>query len=269
MQPSVRIFLHASAAIQRSGFTFFPQGRMKWLRCSQPRQLNPNEAALPGPSFLSCSGKANQTSQPSPIADIWHMHFAIRNPKWHCMLIWYDLICIYFNVILSCLPVGVRQCQLPSRRLHHMTYNILLSYKIFCPGPECCPRMECHQAHPAICQVSLDAWTTQKSHSDYWLNVRQCSHHRRDLPKWIESWSMVNSFKRSTHGPCPVSQNKIQLQLFKFMWACMYVCIIYPPTPAVTKAGAAPGTTAGVEQVFVGLPSNPYNAPRQLAPRTP
>lgn len=70
MQPSVRIFLHASAAIQRSGFTFFPQGRMKWLRCSQPRQLNPNEAALPGPSFLSCSGKANQTSQPSPIADI-------------------------------------------------------------------------------------------------------------------------------------------------------------------------------------------------------
>ena len=49
---------------------------------------------------------------------------------------------------------------------------------------------------------------------------------------------MMNSFKRSTNGPCPVSQNKIQLQLFKFMWVCMNVCIIYPPTSAVTKAGA-------------------------------
>ena len=27
-----------------------------------------------------------------------------------------------------------------------------------------------------------------------------------------------------------------------------------PPTPAFAKAGAAPGTTAGVEPVFVGLP---------------
>ena len=27
----------------------------------------------------------------------------------------------------------------------------------------------------------------------------------------------------------------------------------YPPTPAFAKAGAAPGTTAGVELVFVGL----------------
>lgn len=79
MQPSVRIFLHASAAIQRSGFTFFPQGRTKWLRCSQPRQLNPNEAALPGPSFLSRSGKANQTSQPSRIADI--LTYAFRNSE--------------------------------------------------------------------------------------------------------------------------------------------------------------------------------------------
>ena len=30
--------------------------------------------------------------------------------------------------------------------------------------------------------------------------------------------------------------------------------LVYPPTPAFAKAGAAPGTTAGVEPVFVGLP---------------
>jgi hypothetical protein len=29
---------------------------------------------------------------------------------------------------------------------------------------------------------------------------------------------------------------------------------VNPPTPAFAKAGAAPGTTAGVEPVFVGLP---------------
>ena len=29
---------------------------------------------------------------------------------------------------------------------------------------------------------------------------------------------------------------------------------VYPPTPAFTKAGAAPGITAGVEPVFAGLP---------------
>ena len=32
----------------------------------------------------------------------------------------------------------------------------------------------------------------------------------------------------------------------------IYLYILYPPTPALAKAGAAPGTTAGVELVFVG-----------------
>ena len=63
----------------RDPVSLFPQGRTKWLRCSQPRQLNPNEAALPGPSFLSRSGKANQTSQPSRIADI--LTYAFRNSE--------------------------------------------------------------------------------------------------------------------------------------------------------------------------------------------
>ena len=47
----------------------------------------------------------------------------------------------------------------------------------------------------------------------------------------------------------------------------------YPPTPALAKAGAAPGTTAGVELVF--LSNNPkarsivssQRGPRQQAPQ--
>ena len=40
-----------------------------------------------------------------------------------------------------------------------------------------------------------------------------------------------------------------------YIYICAYVYLyIYPPTPAFAKAGAAPGTTAGVEPVFVGLP---------------
>ena len=35
----------------------------------------------------------------------------------------------------------------------------------------------------------------------------------------------------------------------KISWLMIYV--VYPPTPAFAKAGAAPGTTAGVEPVFV------------------
>ena len=35
-------------------------------------------------------------------------------------------------------------------------------------------------------------------------------------------------------------------------WYYIYIDI-YPPTPAFAKAGAAPGTTAGVEPVFAGL----------------
>ena len=30
-----------------------------------------------------------------------------------------------------------------------------------------------------------------------------------------------------------------------------YIICKYPPTPALAKAGAAPGTTAGVELVFL------------------
>jgi hypothetical protein len=41
---------------------------------------------------------------------------------------------------------------------------------------------------------------------------------------------------------------------------------IYPPTPAFAKAGAAPGTTAGVDLVFVGFKC--LNASRQLRPGT-
>ena len=39
-----------------------------------------------------------------------------------------------------------------------------------------------------------------------------------------------------------------------------------PPTPAFTKAGAAPGTTAGVEPVFVGLPL-PCRSPAPTMPK--
>ena len=50
----------------------------------------------------------------------------------------------------------------------------------------------------------------------------------------------------------------------------IYIYIyIRRPLPSPRQAGAAPGTTTGVELVFVGLPSNPYNAPRQLAPGAP
>ena len=41
---------------------------------------------------------------------------------------------------------------------------------------------------------------------------------------------------------------------FDIIYIDIYIYIyIYPPTPAFAKAGAAPGTTAGVEPVFVGL----------------
>ena len=42
---------------------------------------------------------------------------------------------------------------------------------------------------------------------------------------------------------------------------------VYPPTPAFTKAGAAPGTTAGVEPVFAGLPL-PCRSPAPTMPKT-
>ena len=58
---------------------------------------------------------------------------------------------------------------------------------------------------------------------------------------------------------------------------------MYPPTPAFAKAGAAPGTTAGVELVFLsnrhpkatsmafyGRPSLPFASPKTLqTPKTP
>ena len=48
----------------------------------------------------------------------------------------------------------------------------------------------------------------------------------------------------------------------------IYIYYIYPPSPAFTKAGAAPGTTAGVEPVFVGLPL-PCRSPAPTIPKTP
>ena len=42
---------------------------------------------------------------------------------------------------------------------------------------------------------------------------------------------------------------------------------LYPPTPAFTKAGAAPGTTAGVEPVFAGVPL-PCRSPAPTMPKT-
>ena len=40
---------------------------------------------------------------------------------------------------------------------------------------------------------------------------------------------------------------------------------IYPPTPALAKAGAAPGTTAGVELLLVSFPrSKPISQPTAL-----
>ena len=42
---------------------------------------------------------------------------------------------------------------------------------------------------------------------------------------------------------------------------------VYPPTPAFTKAGAVPGTTAGVEPVFAGLPL-PCRSPAPTMPKT-
>ena len=42
---------------------------------------------------------------------------------------------------------------------------------------------------------------------------------------------------------------------------------VYPPTPAFTKAGAAPGTTAGVEPVSAGLPL-PCGSPAPTMPKT-
>jgi len=42
---------------------------------------------------------------------------------------------------------------------------------------------------------------------------------------------------------------------------------VYPLTPAFTKAGAAPGTTAGVEPVFAGLPL-PCHSPAPTMPKT-
>ena len=48
----------------------------------------------------------------------------------------------------------------------------------------------------------------------------------------------------------------------------IYYTLLYPPTPAFTKAGAAPRTTAGVEPVFVGLPL-PCRSPAPTIPKTP
>lgn len=44
-------------------------------------QLNPNEAALPGTSFLACSGKADDASQPCHRADILTCAFCNSESK--------------------------------------------------------------------------------------------------------------------------------------------------------------------------------------------
>ena len=76
---------------------------------------------------------------------------------------------------------------------------------------------------------------------------------------------------------------RIEYIMHIYIYNMIYVCITsrsgqdistYPPTPAFAKAGAAPGTTAGVELVFLsnrhpkaismassGRPSLPFARP--------
>ena len=47
----------------------------------------------------------------------------------------------------------------------------------------------------------------------------------------------------------------LTIRVYIYIYIYIHPLVIkYPPTPALAKAGAAPGTTAGVEPVFVGLP---------------
>ena len=48
---------------------------------------------------------------------------------------------------------------------------------------------------------------------------------------------------------------------------CIYNVYIYPPTPALAKAGAAPGTTAGVELLLLRFPRSNPSRSQQAAPR--
>ena len=63
--------------------------------------------------------------------------------------------------------------------------------------------------------------------------------------------------------------NFCRLHIHKFYYQlCTYIYIYsYPPTTAFAKAGAAPGTTAGVELVFLG--SKCFTAWRQLRSACP
>ena len=78
--------------------------------------------------------------------------------------------------------------------------------------------------------------------------------------------------------------NYYKLYIYINIYIIRYIYIyIYPPTPAFAKAGAAPGTTAGVELVFLsnrhpkatsmafyGRPRLPFASPKTLqTPKTP
>ena len=48
-------------------------------------------------------------------------------------------------------------------------------------------------------------------------------------------------------------REKPRIYICRFWVLALYIYNIYPPTPAFAKAGAAPGTTAGVELVFLSF----------------
>ena len=106
--------------------------------------------------------------------------------------------------------------------------------------------------------------------------IRLRSHRKKDRKESTDDWektqlrALLGGVSWHAQQVAPHFSAEVGLILCEINRSTIEtVFIANPPTPAFTKAGAAPGTTAGVELVFVGLPSNPYNAPRQLAPGTP
>ena len=78
-----------------------------------------------------------------------------------------------------------------------------------------------------------------------WSSAGRCkpsigtqSDHERG--RWLDLWTAVLSID-------------VELQSKEHHWQgfMLFLVYIYPPTPALAKAGAAPGTTAGVELAFL------------------
>ena len=94
---------------------------------------------------------------------------------------------------------------------------------------------------------------------------------------WVPPMRLVKGKK--TQKPCVVSHHYSQILVphevtFYKLAKLVLFTRLYPPTPALAKAGAAPGTTAGVELVFLsnshpkatsmasyGRPSPPFARP--------